>query len=117
MEILEIGENLLLSGAHRRWSKATRNHNMKRQWCPFGLRSAFELGGLLFLGFAGTWASAQEPVVIRSSPHVIVTNATEDTAPPVSPKTSPGPMSLDACIETGFRHQPAMDAAQASLAV
>ena len=35
--------------------------------------------------------------------------------PPISPKTSPGPMSLDACIELGFQHQPALDAARASL--
>src|SRR5262249_51800820 len=35
--------------------------------------------------------------------------------PPISPKTSPGKMTLDECLELGFQHQPALAAANASL--
>ena len=35
---------------------------------------------------------------------------------PASPTQSPGPLSLDACLELGMAHQPALDAARASLA-
>ncbi len=43
------------------------------------------------------------------------TAAAEEIAPPISPAVSPGAMSLESCLELGFRHQPAIDAAQASL--
>ncbi len=89
---------------------------MKRRWCTVMAGSAFALGGLLFLTNLGMWATAQERNIIRASSQVIVSEAVEDEAPPVSPAKSTGPMSLDACIDLGFQHQPALDAARASLA-
>jgi predicted transcriptional regulator len=49
-----------------------------------------------------------------SSPHVLVSDTVEEAAPP-SPSKSSGPMSLDACIDLGYQHQPALAAARASL--
>ena len=46
----------------------------------------------------------EEPA--RSAPPILA-NA-DDDLPPISPKTSSGPMSLDACIDLGFQHQPAL---------
>jgi outer membrane protein TolC len=51
-----------------------------------------------------------------SAQNVIVTAISTDAGPAVTPATSPGPMSLDACIELGMAHQPSLDAARASLA-
>jgi len=62
-------------------------------------------------------ASAQGRTVVRNAPPSSNGNAaTEELTPPISPARSPGPMSLDACIDLGFQHQPALDAARASLA-
>lgn len=55
---------------------------------------------------AGGWAYAQDPVAVRDA---------ENETAPISPKVSPGPMSLDQCLEMGFQHQPSLDAARASL--
>ena len=46
---------------------------------------------------------------------VVATSAT-NAAPPVSPAESSGVLDLDACLELGMQHQPALDAARASLA-
>lgn len=64
----------------------------------------FLAAGLVSCVFAGLQASAQEPVTTREAEH-----------PPVSPAVSPGPMSLEQCISLGFQHQPALDAARASV--
>jgi outer membrane protein TolC len=62
-------------------------------------------------------ASAQGRTVVSNAPPSSNGNAvTEELSPPISPAKSPGPMSLDACIDLGFQHQPALDAARASLA-
>ncbi len=73
----------------------------------------------------GVWGSqampafAQGPIVINETPpssaHVKVDVPALELPPPISPKTSPGPMSLEACIDLGFQHQPALAAARASL--
>jgi outer membrane protein TolC len=54
----------------------------------------------------GCVAFAQSPVAV---------NEAENIAAPISPAKSPGPMSLDQCLDMGFQHQPALDAARASL--
>jgi outer membrane protein TolC len=76
---------------------------------------------ILTLGVGvGMVASAQdrdapEPRPGLGTPQAAVTAAAEDELPPISPKTSPGKMTLDNCIDLGFQHQPALDAARASL--
>ena len=60
--------------------------------------------GLFSFVFANLQASAQQPVYVK-----------EDAHPPISPSQSPGPMTLDQCIQLGFQHQPALDAARASV--
>src|SRR6478736_4921748 len=59
--------------------------------------------GIVNCVIAGLQASAQQPVYEK------------EEAIPVSPAKSPGPMTLDQCLELGFQHQPALDAARASL--
>lgn len=87
---------------------------MRYRWWHVALSSAAAFGCLAFLSMT---TSAQEAVFGRpTAPNEVVNNAVEDIAPPISPATSPGPMSLDACIDLGFHHQPALDAARASLA-
>ncbi len=54
--------------------------------------------------------------VVRPANPTAESSTTEEIAPPISPTVSPGAMSLEACLDLGFRHQPAIDAAQASLA-
>jgi hypothetical protein len=76
-------------------------------------RTALALLATAALASTAMVACAQ-PEPSRSA-RPIVANAHTDEPPPISPKTSPGPMSLDACIELGFQHQPALAAAQASL--
>jgi outer membrane protein TolC len=79
--------------------------------------------GLLILTLGvgvGMVASAQdrdapEPRPGLGTPQAAVTAVAEDELPPISPKTSPGKMTLDNCIDLGFQHQPALDAARASL--
>jgi outer membrane protein TolC len=62
-------------------------------------------------------ASAQSRTIVSNAPPSSNGNTvTEELTPPISPAKSPGPMSLDACIELGFQHQPALAAARASLA-
>lgn len=59
---------------------------------------------------------AQDKIVINETPPSSVhLKVDADLPPPISPKVSPGPMSLDQCIELGFQHQPALAAARASL--
>jgi outer membrane protein TolC len=60
--------------------------------------------GLIGCVLTGWNVNAQEPV-----------SAKEDESPPVSSTLPQGPLTLDQCLELGFRHQPAMDAANASL--
>lgn len=97
---------------------------MKRHWCLLRRRLVASLCGLAITGGLTQEASAQPPILPASSSNVTAspsaptsaaTRTTEETAPPASPVVSPGPMSLDACIDLGFRHQPAIDAAHASL--
>lgn len=88
-----------------------------RNWPdPMGWQGA--ICWLVILG-GSAGAYAQETVLIRpappSTPHVAVNRTNEEIAPPVTPAVSPGPLSLDACIALGFQHQPALDAARASL--
>jgi outer membrane protein TolC len=77
--------------------------------------------GLATLALASAPTLAQAPPVVRSGP--FIENATptapsfmSSEAPPKSPSVSPGKLTLDQCLELGFRHQPAIDAARASLA-
>ncbi|MSQ94543.1 MAG: TolC family protein [Gemmataceae bacterium] len=62
-------------------------------------------------------ASPQAPIVEQATPYqaVVVNKDLADEVAPISPTKSPGPMSLEACLELGFEHQPALHAAQASL--
>jgi outer membrane protein TolC len=78
-------------------------------------RSAFALLILTLSASQAMVASAQDSRPTASS-NAIVHAATAELLPPVSPAQSPGPMSLDACIELGFQYQPALAAARASLA-
>lgn len=58
-----------------------------------------------------------EPITPRFTPQVpTVSSENSEEAAPISPAKSPGPMSLDKCLDLGFEHQPALDAARASLA-
>src|SRR5262249_49543743 len=59
--------------------------------------------GIVSFVFAGMQAEAQQPVSVK------------EEAIPVSPAKSPGPLTLDQCLDLGFQHQPALDAARASL--
>jgi hypothetical protein len=62
-------------------------------------------------------ASAQGRTIMSNAPPSSNGSAvTEELTPPISPAKSPGPMSLDECVDLGFQHQPALDAARASLA-
>lgn len=74
-------------------------------------QAAIALFAAAFWTGQGVVATAQPP---RLAGPVVVSTADEEL-PPISPKTSPGPMSLDKCIELGFQHQPAIAASQASL--
>jgi outer membrane protein TolC len=58
---------------------------------------------LLALGLTPAWA---QPV--QRSAH-------EEEAPLAAPAKSPGPMTLEQCIDLGLQHQPSLDAARASL--
>jgi outer membrane protein TolC len=60
------------------------------------------------------WASQAILACAQTAPNVTPTAATEEAAPSV-PATSPGPLTLDACIDLGYEHQPALAAARASL--
>ncbi|MSU79783.1 MAG: TolC family protein [Gemmataceae bacterium] len=85
--------------------------------------------GGFWIAVAFIWATTTipanaQPEIIQSTPvsrEVVrpttptTATAAEETAPPVSPAVSPGPMSLEACLKLGNRHQPAIDAARASL--
>jgi outer membrane protein TolC len=91
---------------------------MRHQGWRLNARTAMLLGGLAVCGITGIVATGQErsvPTLPASSPHVVVNEAAVE-APPISPLKSPGPMSLEECIALGFQHQPALDAANASLA-
>jgi len=69
----------------------------------------------LAIGCASPWTTAQE-IIERPILAAPVARETEkDEVPPISPAVSPGAMTLDQCLELGFRHQPAIDAARASL--
>jgi outer membrane protein TolC len=80
----------------------------------------FALLVLTIWGSQAMVASAQDRTFVSNtpplSPRGFVNAPTEELTPPISPAKSPGPMSLDACIDLGFQHQPALDAARASLA-
>jgi outer membrane protein TolC len=79
-------------------------------------RPAIALLALALWGTLAISASAQEWRAAQSPPHVLVNASKAELEAPISPAESPGPMSLDACIDLGFQHQPALDAARASLA-
>lgn len=91
-------------------------------------RAAFPLiitvcwGGFAAFGCAQPFAyqSRSSPhVAVQTQPHLAaptsVPVSSDEDLPPISPKTSPGKMTLDACLKLGFQHQPALDAARASL--
>ena len=79
---------------------------MKQQHWNLFRRSAFVISFLALWAGRGLAVSAQD----------VLPTSTTDEAPPVSPTFSPGPLSLEACLELGMAHQPALDAARASLA-
>ena len=79
-------------------------------------RTKCRVGGCLLSFKFVRYVGAREPVIIRTSPQVIVTKALPRGMKRFPPPASSEPLRLDACIELGFQHQPAMDAAQASLA-
>lgn len=93
---------------------------MRHMWSG---RSAAVVGCLIFCSGAGLAQSRS--YVPASTPNVVVTQDVQPATPflpasraaeaPVSPATSPGPLSLDECLSLGMQHQPAIDAAQASL--
>lgn len=70
----------------------------------------------LTLVYASPWSFAQEATDPRLAAPVDVKDvAANEETPPISPLKSPGHMSLDQCIALGYQHQPALDAARASL--
>jgi outer membrane protein TolC len=70
----------------------------------------------LALGCASPRLTAQEVIEPQPVPSVAVSRMpAEVETPPISPAVSPGPLSLDQCLALGFQHQPAIDAARASL--
>jgi outer membrane protein TolC len=74
------------------------------------------------LGFAiivmTAWASqailACAQATVTAAPPNTETVANDELAP-INPATPPGPLGLEACIDLGFQHQPALNAARASL--
>ncbi|MBM3994401.1 MAG: TolC family protein [Planctomycetes bacterium] len=84
------------------------------------IRAAFSF--LLFASCANI-AFGQAPTIVNRAPERPINIAEPppprvdtDELPPISPKKSPGPMSLEACLNLGFQHQPLLDASRASLA-
>ena len=67
------------------------------------------------LGFVLVLAMWGSRAVSVSAQGIVAVNATAEEVPPATPTQSPGPLSLDACLELGFQHQPSLDAARASL--
>ena len=67
-------------------------------------RPAFALFMLVLWGAGAISASAQG---LRSSRHVLIQTSSAELAAPISPVESAGPLTLDACIDLGFQHQPA----------
>jgi hypothetical protein len=78
-------------------------------------RSAFALFALTLSACQATLASAQSPSTPASAPSVLIVDAPPAELAPISPEQSPGPLSLDACLELGLQYQPALNAARASL--
>src|SRR5262245_33963721 len=74
------------------------------------LRIAFSLLALTLWAIHALPANAQQ----TTEQTVIVPSAPPEAAPD-SPAVSPGPLSLEQCIDLGFQYQPALDAARASV--
>lgn len=77
------------------------------------MRSHLRRFSLILFAATGLWTYSAGPAVAQE---VVANHAESETIPPASPAVSPGPMSLDACIEMGMKHQPSLDAARDSLA-
>lgn len=89
----------------------------KRSWSL--KRVGWAISALAACGIIGMVAIGQErrdlPTPIAPETVTTPSNLPEE-APPISPAKSPGPLNLDDCLHLGLSHQPALDAARASLA-